>query len=100
MPRKTHSVFPTMLCACAKASRLSNCSRSFLAGPTGFEPATSPVTGERSSQLSYGPKNNERTLKRIFLCGGTVAKKKRYDKKNHELSEYANDLLFDFDTFV
>ena len=29
----------------------------FMAGPTGLEPATSPVTGERSSQLSYGPKD-------------------------------------------
>ena len=33
-----------------------------MAGPTGLEPATSGVTGQRSNQLSYGPK-------RIF--GGT-----------------------------
>src|SRR3990167_8469 len=26
-----------------------------MAGPTGFEPATSSVTGKRSNQLSYGP---------------------------------------------
>ena len=39
-------------------------SSKFLAGPTGFEPATSPVTGERSSQLSYDPtkKKSPRTL--------------------------------------
>ena len=26
-----------------------------MAGPTGLEPATSGVTGQRSNQLSYGP---------------------------------------------
>ena len=29
--------------------------RSFLVGPGGIEPPTSPLSGVRSSQLSYGP---------------------------------------------
>src|SRR3989338_4242719 len=29
----------------------------FMAGPTGLEPATSSVTGKRSNQLSYSPIN-------------------------------------------
>ena len=29
--------------------------RKEVAGPTGLEPATSAVTGQRSNQLNYGP---------------------------------------------
>ena len=31
-----------------------------LAGSTGFEPAASAVTGQRSNQLNYDPNMNER----------------------------------------
>ena len=30
-------------------------SKKGMAGPTGLEPATSDVTGQRSNQLNYGP---------------------------------------------
>ena len=34
-----------------------------MAGTTGFEPATSDVTGRRSNQLNYVPANVTQTLK-------------------------------------
>ena len=39
----------------ANLNRFSNYSR-LRTGPTGFEPATSAVTGRCSNQLNYGPK--------------------------------------------
>ena len=40
--------------------------------PTGLEPATSPVQGERSSQMSYGPVSCNKQVKIIvhvlFMC--------------------------------
>lgn len=34
--------------------------------PTGLEPATSPVQGERSSQMSYGPVFRRKTEKFVL----------------------------------
>ena len=42
------------------AERLCNRSAQSEAGPTGLEPATSDVTGRRSSQLNYDPARNLR----------------------------------------
>jgi hypothetical protein len=36
-----------------------------MAGPTGFEPATSRVTGECSNQLSYDPTKNMLSIKEL-----------------------------------
>ena len=41
---------------------LASFSSCILAGVTGFEPATSAVTGQRSNQLSYTPVNGERRI--------------------------------------
>ena len=38
-----------------KANLKIESDRLVMAGPTGLEPATSGVTGQRSNQLNYGP---------------------------------------------
>jgi hypothetical protein len=39
----------------------------FLVGPGGLEPPTSPLSGVRSSQLSYGPGFRQQT---VWVAGG------------------------------
>ncbi len=43
-----------------------------MAGPTGLEPATSAVTGQRSNQLNYGPADRESTRVRMSRLVGSV----------------------------
>ncbi len=64
---------------CGAVSRGENlligtCALSMVAGVTGLEPATSGLTGRRSNQLSYTPKNSPRPrhLAGRDLAGGLM----------------------------
>ena len=48
------SIFPALLCFHISKNKAKN-DLVFRAGPTGLEPATYCVTGNRSNQLSYDP---------------------------------------------
>ncbi len=48
-----------------------------MAGVTGLEPAASCVTGKRSNQLSYTPKENMKEIKRWWAMTGSNCRPSR-----------------------